>query len=277
MDSAEGPAENGRMRAFGKSVAFIFCLSCFFLTTLPLWPWLQRDALRVRPWLVRQVSFYARLMMRVLGLKVRVTGRCDLWEARGGQLIVANHMSYVDVLLMASTRPACFVTSRDMQETLGLGQIVSLAGCLFVERRKRSQLAQEVVELTQALRDGLDVVVFPEGTSTNGEGVLRFKRPLFAAAIHSGAPVLPVTINYLSANRQPVDELTRDSLCWYGDMTFLGHFLALARLREAEFELHVGDALTEQPDVTLLSESAHHSVRRHFRPLTLPTPRMEVL
>ncbi len=277
VDAGSGPAENGGMRAFFKSVAFILCLSCFFLTTLPFWPWLQLGASWVRPLLIRQVAFYARLMMKVLGLRVKVRGRQDLWDARGGQLIVANHMSYVDVLLIASTRPACFVTSLEIKGTLGLGQIVQLAGCLFVDRQNKRQLGQEVAELTRGLQEGLDIVVFPEGTSTNGATVLRFKRPLFAAAIHSGASVLPVTINYVTANAQPVNQLNRDSLCWYGDMTFIRHFLALAKLKEAYFELHVGDALTNCQDVTVLSETAQHCVHSRFRSLSHPISYREVL
>src|SRR5690606_9677417 len=109
--------------------------------------------------------------------------------------------------------------------------------------------------------------IFPEATSTNGESILRFRRPLFGSAIKSGAPVLPVTVNYLEADGSPVNAITRDSLCWYGDMDFVPHFLSLARLKSARLQLHVGDAITNHQETHTLADEAYSTVVRHFRPL----------
>jgi 1-acyl-sn-glycerol-3-phosphate acyltransferase len=86
-----------------------------------------------------------------------------------------------------------------MKNTFFLGQICKFASCLFVERRSRGNLDQEIKEITDALNYGHNVLIFPEGTSTNGDEVLRFKRPLFNAAIFSSKKVLPATLNYLEA------------------------------------------------------------------------------
>jgi len=255
------------MRVFLKLTAFILGLLCFFLTTLPLLPWLQRDPQRVRPMLTRQVSRYARFVRWLLGLSVEVTGDESSWNSRGGHLIVANHMSYLDVVLLASTRPACFVTSTDIKKTFGLGHIVQLAGCLFVNRKDKSGLGQEVKELSDALAAGLDVVVFPEATSTNGEAILRFRKPLFSAALAVHAPVLPVTINYVSADGEAVSRRNRDSLCWYGDMDFVPHFLTLAALKGAHFKFHVHAPVTAIRDVTELAHYSETRVREHFNPI----------
>jgi 1-acyl-sn-glycerol-3-phosphate acyltransferase len=255
------------MRVTLKILAFAFCLLCFFLTTLPLYPWLQLDAKRVRPLLIHLTSFAARFMVMVLGLKVKVSGEVSLWKKRGGHLIVANHMSYLDVILLAASRPTSFVTSVEIKRSLGLGQITQLAGCLFVNRQDRRSLVGEVSELAEALRAGLDVVVFPEATSTNGEALRRFKRPLFNAALKAQVPVLPVTINYLSANGERLTAQTRDALCWYGDMDFIPHFMALCRLKSAELSLHIETPISEVEHTDTLTATAFERVSRHFKPL----------
>ena len=94
-------------------------------------------------------------------------------------LIVSNHLSYLDVLAMISVLNTRFVTSMEVKHAAGLGWITDQAGCLYVERRSRKNLKTEINEISKALEGGFYVVVFPEATSTNGDGVLRFKRPLF--------------------------------------------------------------------------------------------------
>ncbi len=255
------------MRVTLKLIAFGICLSCFVLTTLPLYPWLQRDAQRARRYLVLQTSRYARLLRRVLGLRWELRGFEGDWGSTRPLLIVANHLSYVDVILLAAARPCCFVTSQEIRRTPVLGQITALAGCLFVDRKNRSQLGAEVRELSEALRAGLSVVVFPEATSTNGDEVIRFRRPLFQAALDAGAGVLPLTLNYESLDGRPVDAENRDDLCWYGDMSFLPHYLRLAAHRWALVSATVHPVLDEERDLVSLAERAHQQVRSAFRPL----------
>jgi 1-acyl-sn-glycerol-3-phosphate acyltransferase len=265
MDTSSDQIFNSPMRVFTKLFLFGLCLSCFFLTAIPLLPWLQLDAKRARPLLVRLVALYAWLAMRVLGLRSKIEGREDLWQKRGGQLIVANHMSYVDVLLIASSRPCCFVTSVEVRETPILGWIVQLAGCLFVERRSKAKLGNEVMEIEEALRSGLDVVVFPEATSTAGNEVIRFRRPLFNAAIRAQVAVLPVTVNYQSIDRKPVTLENRDVICWYGDMTFFSHLVKLTHIKEAQLSIYVHERIVEPMEGQELAAIAHQMVSQKFR------------
>ena len=113
-----------------------------------------------------------------MGIKIKLSGDLkDIQTARGeGHLLVCNHMSYLDAVIFAKTFSGSFVTSMEMKEMPFLGQITQVAGCLYVERRNKSNLSNEVRELTESLKSGNRVIVFPEATSTNGEEVIRFRR-----------------------------------------------------------------------------------------------------
>lgn len=259
------------VRSLRKLVTFAFCLSCFFLTTLPLVPWLQRDGRKVRPILVRATAVGSAFMSWVLGLEVEVVGEKEALLAPGARLVVSNHQTYLDVLILATLRPSCFVTSQEIRRTPGLGIICRAGGCLFVDRQNRRNLGGEVKELSQAMRDGMVVTIFPEATSTDGSAVLRFRRPLFSAAIDAQVPVLPVTINYLSLDGAPVTHRNRDSVCWYGDMDFFPSIMGVMAAKRLKAQVVIGTLIPPTGDAQTLSEAAYEQVTASFRSLAPPT------
>jgi len=175
-------------------------------------------------------------------------------------LIVSNHLSYIDVLVYAAIRPVCFVTSIEMKKTFFLGLFCQMSGCLFVERRSRDNLDQEIDEISEALKENQNVLIFPEGTSTNGEGVLRFKRPLFKSVINAKKRLLPATIIYQE------DVKLRDSLCWYGDMTFFSHFINFLKRKKTSVLISYSTPLpTFCQSTQELSELAHYIVKSNYR------------
>lgn len=204
-----------------------------------------RDPWVVKKRLVRIISAYSRMGLTVLGIRVRLDGTLPDLE-NNNFLIVSNHLSYLDILVVSSVLPSCFVTSVEMKETPLLGQITSLAGCLFVERRNKMNLHQEIGELGEALQRGLSVVVFPEATSTNGEQILRFRRPLFNSALATDTPVLPVCLNYREIKSQPVTKANRDLLFWYGDMPFASHLWDVAGCGEVSVQLSILAPITTE-------------------------------
>jgi 1-acyl-sn-glycerol-3-phosphate acyltransferase len=113
-------------------------------------------------------------------------------------------------------------------------------------------------------------VVFPEATSTDGEHVKPFKRPLFAAAAKAVVPVLPVVIQYEEIDGRPVTRANRDYLCWYGDMGFGGHFIKLAMRKKIRIRIKVLPEIPVTPDSTrdILMEEAHQRIVAHYRPIT---------
>lgn len=135
-------------------------------------------------------------------------------------LIVSNHLGFLDIFAIAASVPTLFVTSVEMKETPVLGLITEMGACMYVERRNRTNIHREIKEIEAALNDGFNVVVFPEGRSTNGEKVHPFKKSLLMACAGSEANVLPAVINFKSINGKPMSGEFRDWVCWYDDISF---------------------------------------------------------
>lgn len=202
----------------------------------------------------------------LMGGKVKVLG--EIKDPQKKHLIVSNHLSYIDILVVSSVFPTCYVTSVELKETPFLGQCAMAANSLFVERRARMNLRSEIQELAEALKNGLNVTVFPEATSTNGEGVLRFRRPLYEAAIQSGVDVLPICLNYRKIKGEAVTRKNRDSIFWYGDMPFANHFWGIFEtLRSFEVEISILDPVSvEEKDARKLCELTYSMVNEKYTP-----------
>lgn len=228
-----------------------------------------RDPKKLREFYLRGVSRRARLAAKLLRFHVRIEDE-HLARPQQNYLIVANHLSYLDAILMAYFRKTSFVTSMEIRATPLLGIITELGGCLYVERRSKENIHLEIAQIEQALKDGFNVVVFPEATSTNGEKVLPFKRPLFLAAVRAKVPVLPVVIQYNKINEEPVRRDNRDFLCWYGDMSFGSHFLKLCSFRRLEFTLKVLPEIPIKDDSTRdsLMEEAQKRIHSNYVPIS---------
>jgi 1-acyl-sn-glycerol-3-phosphate acyltransferase len=212
----------------------------------------------------RLLRKYSQAGLKLLDMEVIRDG-VDLVET-DSRLYVGNHLSYTDILVYSSFLPTCFVTSQEIRETPVLGFLCDVAGCLFVERRSRENLQKEVSQISEGLENGCNVLVYPEATSTNGDGVLRFKRPLFAAAVYAEKLVQPFTINYEAVNGKPVDINNRDLLFWYGDMDFFPHLWDLCGQEGIRVRLtfHKAIEAKQYDDVSDLAAVAHKAVSEAF-------------
>jgi 1-acyl-sn-glycerol-3-phosphate acyltransferase len=206
--------------------------------------------------------------LSVLGGRVNPIGLDNL-QNQPNALLAGNHLSYMDVLCISSVVTSCFVTSVEIKNTPGLGHLCKMAGCLFVERRSRAGLTKEIGELQEGLERGLTVTIFPEATSTNGEQLLRFKRPLFLSAVQAKKPVVPMCLNYRKIGTQPLSLKNRDAIFWYGDMDFLPHLWELSGKGSFEADLHFLTPLlpgvTDDPGE--LAAQSQVSVESVFRPV----------
>ncbi|HEU5400527.1 MAG TPA: lysophospholipid acyltransferase family protein, partial [Terriglobales bacterium] len=102
-------------------------------------------------------------------------------------LIVSNHLSYLDILCYSSTAPCVFVSKVEVRSWPVFGRLATNGGTIYVDRKSRSNAARAAKEIESALRSGIRVVLFPEGTSTAGDNVLPFNAPLLEGAIRAGA------------------------------------------------------------------------------------------
>lgn len=146
-------------------------------------------------------------------------------------LMVSNHLSYLDVLTISADYACSFVTSVEIRDSFLLGHMAKLFGCVFVERRDRSQIDKEIGSIAESIKNGRTVCIFPEATSSNGEQVLPFKKSMFKSVSGTGIPVHAFSLKYSHKKGGPLNSQERDAVCWYGDMPFLPHLWACIRLR----------------------------------------------
>jgi len=228
----------------------------------------SRDPKKLRPFFIRKVTERAKKVQRGLRIEPTIEGEENF---RTGQnyLIVANHLSYLDAVLTSAAKEVAYVTSMEMRSVPFLGIITELGGCLYVERRSKDNIQNEISDIEEALRLGINVMVFPEATSTDGSGVKPFKRPLFAAAVKARVPVLPAVIQYESIDGKPVTVQNRDNLCWYGDMGFGSHFLKLTSFKEIRMRLRFLPEIPVTPESTRdsLMEQAYAAVSSKYKPI----------
>ncbi|MEU9149544.1 lysophospholipid acyltransferase family protein [Streptomyces sp. NPDC048417] len=139
------------------------------------------------------VRRFSRLVVRAAGVRVRTTGHAP---NSGGVLLVANHISWMDIPLLAAVRPARMLAKREIREWPVAGALVAGAGALFIDRDRLRALPDTVGRISGALREGAAVVAFPEGSTWCGRAQGRFRRAVFQAALDAGAPVQPVRLHY---------------------------------------------------------------------------------
>lgn len=230
-----------------------------FIKIIPLERWKQFKLF------TRLVRFSSRLILRCLKVEVVMEGNIP----EGNYFIVSNHHSYLDALIISAQTPTAFVTSLEMKATPVLGLLTQLGGCLYVNRRSKEKIHSEINDIEEALKRDFSVVIFPEATSTNGEKIYPFKRPLFQSAIKATKPVLPLVIQYYSIDGEKIGRHNRDLLCWYGDMTFGKHFTKLTSLRKIVVKVKVLPIIPIQAEETKesLAEKSFQKIHEQFQPL----------
>jgi 1-acyl-sn-glycerol-3-phosphate acyltransferase len=218
--------------------------------------------LRWRSWIFRTGS---RRVLSVLGFDVRVTGPVP----RPPFLLVTNHLSYMDILVLASRLGCVFVAKAEIRGWPVLGPICRAFGTIFINREERRDIPRVTAELEAALDRGLGVVIFPEGTSSSGKGVLPFRSPLLAPAARLGIPVHYAALGYQTSPGDPPAHL---AVCWWGNTPFAPHVLGLLRLRRAEATIDFGCEPIVEPDRKLLASRLREGVLERFRPVTGENP-----
>ncbi len=219
-----------------------------------------------RAFLIKNTSFASRLMLGILGIRVQVNCRERLHESRRGRLIVVNHVSYIDVLVLASLIPSVFVTSVELGSTLFLGMLARLGGSMFVERRKATGLKREIAMIARVLGEGFPVVLFPEGTTSNGERVRPFKNSFFDAAVAAGTDILPICLHYTRVNGKRITSLNRDSVFYYGGTTFFQHVPRLLSLTSADVDVRPLKLIRVRDNASRkeLAAKAHDAIRAAY-------------
>jgi len=174
----------------------------------------------------------ARRVLDLHGIEVESQGPLPL----GPVILAANHVSWLDPLVVASLLPCAPVSKLDVASWPVIGTIARELGVVFVCRSDPASGARALVTAAGTLAHGVSVLNFPEGTTTDGADVLPFRPGMFGVAVRARVPVVPVALAY-----------DPPSLAWVGDATFLPHYLTLATRRAARAIVRLGTPLVPAP------------------------------
>ena len=184
----------------------------------------------------------AEALCRVLGVKVRLSG--ELPE-QGAMLAVCNHLSFLDPLILSSKMPVSFAAKAEIENWPVIGWIARLVGVIFVVRERRMETSRFVDQVQDRIREGIRVLVFPEGTIGDGENVLPFKTGAFAAvAGMDDGSVLPLYLKGVSIDGAPAEGELYKTLVWTQGVPLIEHAWTMLRARNIEMEIRVGEPIS---------------------------------
>lgn len=245
--------------SFLRSLGRILLYATFTLAVIPV----QYIALVSGSSLQRSLPrWYHRQCCRILGFRVERRGRQSRVHPT---LYVANHVSYLDIMVLGSLLHVSFIAKSEVASWPFFGWLAKLQRSVFVERR-RHKSGEGRDEMTARLEAGDDLVLFPEGTSNDGNWVLPFKSALFAAANteYDGLPITvqPVSIAYTRLDGVPMGRYLRPFFAWYGDMTLPSHIWRAVGLGwvTVVVDFHPPVTLAEFSSRKAMSDHCHRQV-----------------
>lgn len=204
--------------------------------------------------LTKEFSIFLR---RIINIDISVRGN-NAYLKEKGNFIVSNHQSYLDGIVLASLFPLIFVSKLQVKSWPIFGLMARLGGTVFIKREKKLESGAALEKIINILKSRVNVLNFPEGTSTDGSKVLPFQSIFFQAPIVSRATVIPITIQYTKINSQNLSLLNRDRVFWYGQIKFFKHILGLVRLNSIAVEI------TIHPKIKIESVSGGSKLRKHL-------------
>jgi len=227
-------------------------IAAFFFTTTPL--------LLLLPWTLGKLglpgwgfiaSNYYRVLCTLLRIRVHVNGTPMHDRA---VLYVSNHVSWADILVIGSLAPVAFVAKREVASWPLVGIAAKLQRTVFVDRTRRHQAGEAVADIVKRLKDGVSVVLFAEGTSSDGNRVLPFRSALLGAveeaSTHAGNTLIqPMSISYTGLHGIPMGRQHRPLVAWYGDLDFLPHIKAFIELGAVDAVVSYGEAVPADVEI----------------------------
>src|SRR6185295_344511 len=243
-------------------------LSAFFALTFPLMP-LQLLFVRTGSRYARSFPhWYHRQVCRLVGIRLTVVG--EIAEQQG-VLIIANHVSWLDITVLSAVAPVSFVAKQEVASWPFVSWLARLQRSVFVDRTRRNEVVDKANEILSRLAAGDHIVLFAEGTSSDGNSVVPFKTALLAAAKPPGGRPMgakvsaqTLALTYPSIYGLPLCRRGRHVIAWYGDMDMASHAWRLLGLGPIDAHIRIGPPvpLDDFPDRKALARYAEDKVRK---------------
>jgi 1-acyl-sn-glycerol-3-phosphate acyltransferase len=246
-------------RALFRVLGLCGVTAAYYLRWLSGIPFVFGSNNRARDWRNRNFRSWAQMAARVIGMTIIVRNE----PPKGSFLMVSNHLSYVDVILLASQADCAFVAKREVAGWPIIGSVCRATNTIFIDRKLRRDIPNSMRQIVETLRRGVGVVLFAEGTSTNGDRVLPFKTSLLEIAARNQLPVHYASVGYVVPH---CETPATESVCWWGDMTFPDHLFRLLQLPSFEASLVYGAEPITSDDRRVLATKLWSAVSSQINP-----------
>jgi 1-acyl-sn-glycerol-3-phosphate acyltransferase len=249
-------------------VRTILSLGAIVVLTLVLLPFQMLAVQFGGPMRQRIPTLYHGLVCRILGVRIRTISRR---AAVAPLLIVSNHVSWLDISVLTAASPVVFVAKREVAAWPVFGLLARLQRSVFVDRERRQKTRDVNSEIARRLAGGDAVLLFAEGTSSDGNRVLTFRTALIGAARDAIADagndeqvwIQPLSIAYTAARGLPLGRPGRSTVAWYGSMSLLPHLRQLAAHGAIDVTVSWGDPIPYDrfSDRKIVARQLEHCVR----------------
>jgi 1-acyl-sn-glycerol-3-phosphate acyltransferase len=219
--------------------------------------------------------FYYGFLCRLLGIRVRVVGVPVLDRPT---LMIGNHTSWADILAIGSVVPVAFVAKSEVRQWPVVGLIAYLQRTVFVDRKRRQQTGDAISDMVQRLKENVPVLLFAEGTSSDGNRVLPFRSALVGAVrdasehetLRQGVTIQPLSICYTGVQGLPLGRQHRYLTAWYGDLDLMPHLKEVLARGAIDAVVTFGEPIAPdaQADRKVLTKRLEDTVR-HITATTL--------
>ncbi len=167
---------------------------------------------------------FHKFLLKILGIRLSIKGKPS---ERKPLILIGNHSSYLDIIILGSVLPVCFVAKSEIKGWFLFGTLASLQNSIFIDRRNFKAL-DSLKKISKNLSSNFAIIIFPEGTTNNGKRVLKFRASLFK--IFEDDPTLGLqnfSLCYTHINSMPLDNRMRPNIAWYGEMNLITHLKRL--------------------------------------------------
>jgi 1-acyl-sn-glycerol-3-phosphate acyltransferase len=247
------------MRKIRAAIRFtLFLIATFGLYSL----WFLTVAFIPNKTYWRQLIFklWAKSFARIANMKTEIIGT----PPKAPFFLVCNHLSYVDIPALRNAAEGVFVAKGEIESWFLAGRIVRDMGNIYINRDNRRDIPRAGEEVIRHLDEGEGVMIFPEGTSTKGEGVLPFNSSFLEFAARTDLPVSYCSISY----KTPEGEIpASEAVCWWDDTVFINHMFRLFGVREFTAVINFGEAPVADPNRKKLAQELHRKVKEKFIPV----------
>ena len=176
-------------------------------------------------------------IIKIFGIKLKVSGKQEAKKV----MFISNHISYLDIVILGSVVNAVFVAKSEISNWPIINKLCLLGKTIFIERENRRSVKKQFVSIKESMMNGFNVILFPEGTSSDGSKVLSFKSSLFEVVDHEelkNYKLQPISISYNKLDGLPLVKNYRPFLAWFGAMSLAPHVWQFLGLGTSEVNLH---------------------------------------